>query len=399
MNVTGVIAEYNPFHSGHAYHLKKTRELTRADYVLVIMGGNFMQRGEPAIVDKYMRTRMALLGGADLVAELPSPFAVGSAEYFADGAIDLLTKCGVVNALSFGSEEGALPLLDQAASVLLDEPEKFRNVLKMKLKNGVSFPSAREAALGAVLSMDEKHSSALFSSPNNILGIEYLKALKKRQSPIQPYTISRRGNYHGTFTEGTDTFASASFIREQLLKLRRIYEKDEILPQLSKQLPCHSYEMLSNPLIFDSFATLEDFAPLLHYRLLAARAPLEFAVYLDVTEDLSRRIFSLRNEFCGYENFLNRLRTRQYTRTRIARSLLHILLDIRKDDIALPSVLRILGFRREAAPLLTELKKKSSIPLITKIAGHKELEKEIAVSTLYHIGKPYQEATQQLVIV
>ncbi len=192
MKVTGIIAEYNPFHQGHAYHLARARELTGADRLLVVMGGNFMQRGEPAIVDKYARAEMALKNGADLVLELPAAAATGSAEYFAEGAVELLDVSGVVDALCFGSELGKLAPLEKAAALLLEEPEEYRQLLREELKRGKNFPEARETALSAFFPERE-----LLSAPNNILAIEYLKALKRRKSSIEAVTIPRLGNYHG----------------------------------------------------------------------------------------------------------------------------------------------------------------------------------------------------------
>ena len=180
MKVTGIIAEYNPFHQGHAYHLSRARELTGADRVLVVMGGNFMQRGEPAIIDKYTRTEMALRNGADLVLELPAASATGSAEYFAEGAVELLDASGVVNELCFGSELGELEPLEKAAELLLEEPEDYQELLRAELKKGKTFPEARETALSAFLP-----EQSLLASPNNILAIEYIKALKRRKSSIR----------------------------------------------------------------------------------------------------------------------------------------------------------------------------------------------------------------------
>ncbi|MFQ9151713.1 MAG: nucleotidyltransferase family protein [Blautia sp.] len=178
MKVTGIIAEYNPFHQGHAYHLSRARELTGADRILVVMGGNFMQRGEPAIIDKYTRTEMALRNGADLVLELPAASATGSAEYFAEGAVELLDASGVVNELCFGSELGELEPLEKAAELLLEEPEDYQELLRTELKKGKTFPEARETALSAFLP-----EQSLLASPNNILAIEYIKALKRRKVP------------------------------------------------------------------------------------------------------------------------------------------------------------------------------------------------------------------------
>jgi len=390
MNVTGIIAEYNPFHNGHAYHLKEARMQTNADFILVVMGGNFMQRGEPAIVDKYTRTEMALRAGADLVIELPSAFATGSAEFFAEGAVELLDATGVVTSLCFGSELGSLPLLEKSAQIFHEEPEDFQNHLKEYLRSGNSYPAAREQAL--IKTLGTSLNSDFMSSPNNILGIEYIKALLKRKSNIIPATVQRLGDYHGTIMEDDcSVFASASAIRTLL---RNPSAENRSL--LERQLPTYVLPLLYEQV---SFRELEDFSAPLHYRLLHASDPLDFSGFLDVSEDLSRRIFSLRDQFQGYHAFIDLLKTRQYTRTRIARALLHILLEIRTDEVTLPKELRVLGFRKNAAPLLSEIKKQSRLPLITKLPKDGSMDAEIRRSALYHLGHPYVERQQKIVIL
>ena len=412
MKVTGIIAEYNPFHQGHAYHLSRARELTGADRVLVVMGGNFMQRGEPAIIDKYTRTEMALRNGADLVLELPAASATGSAEYFAEGAVELLDASGVVNELCFGSELGELEPLEKAAELLLEEPEDYQELLRAELKKGKTFPEARETALSAFLP-----EQSLLASPNNILAIEYIKALKRRKSSIRPLTIQRLGSYHGEDGQPAgaphtvsgnlpESFASASTIRCQLHTLeKQIVTSCEqpafgsLMTALAKELPSSSFGLLKDVLLADRLVQAEDFSLPLHYRLMQAKEPLEFSVYLDVSEELSRRIYSLRQEFTGWNAFLDLVRTRQYTRSRVSRALLHILLDIRQEEVLPPTHLRVLGFRREASDLLSEIKKKSRLPLITKAAGHPELSEEIRISSLYHLGNSYNELSRPLVIL
>ena len=412
MKVTGIIAEYNPFHQGHAYHLSRARELTGADRILVVMGGNFMQRGEPAIIDKYTRTEMALRNGADLVLELPAASATGSAEYFAEGAVELLDASGVVNELCFGSELGELEPLEKAAELLLEEPEDYQELLRAELKKGKTFPEARETALSAFLP-----EQSLLASPNNILAIEYIKALKRRKSSIRPLTIQRLGSYHGEDGQPAgaphtvsgnlpESFASASTIRCQLHTLeKQIVTSCEqpafgsLMTALAKELPPSSFGLLKDVLLADRLVQAEDFSLPLHYRLMQAKEPLEFSVYLDVSEELSRRIYSLRQEFTDWNAFLDLVRTRQYTRSRVSRALLHILLDIRQEEVLPPTHLRVLGFRREASDLLSEIKKKSRLPLITKAAGHPELSEEIRISSLYHLGNSYNELSRPLVIL
>ena len=209
MNVCGIVVEYNPFHNGHIHHIHQARKQSGCDLLIAVMSPHFVQRGEPAIVDKYARAEMALKNGADLVLELPAAAATGSAEYFAEGAVELLDASGVVDALCFGSELGKLAPLEKAAALLLEEPEEYRQLLREELKRGKNFPEAREIALSAFFPERE-----LLSAPNNILAIEYLKALKRRKSSIEAVTIPRLGNYHGNDSgqvpQGTDSSESVS---------------------------------------------------------------------------------------------------------------------------------------------------------------------------------------------
>ena len=185
MKTVGIIAEYNPFHNGHAYQIAMAKKITSADYCIVVMSGDFVQRGTPAIMDKYIRAHSALESGADLVLELPVYYAASSAEYFASGAVALLDKLGVTDTLCFGSECGDIAVLSALAEALLDETPQFKKVLKQQIKSGASYPQARNHAL-SVTAPHLTGSLHVLQSPNNILGLEYIKALKKRQSRIQP---------------------------------------------------------------------------------------------------------------------------------------------------------------------------------------------------------------------
>ena len=203
LKTTGIIVEYNPLHPGHIYHMEQTRKQTGADYLIAVMSGSFVQRGAPALLDKYTRTRMALLAGADVVIELPVCFATGSAGDFAAGAVSLLDKLGCVDGLCFGSESGDISLFEKTATLLQCESAAFSNALKNALKSGLSFPAARQQALLLCLDMAKDMPStacpdnnstaeqtvALLSSPNNLLGLEYTLALLRRNSSIRPFTI------------------------------------------------------------------------------------------------------------------------------------------------------------------------------------------------------------------
>ena len=188
MKIAGIIAEYTPFHNGHAYHLDQVRKKTNADYLIIVMSGDFMQRGVPAMLDKYNRAKMALMNGADLVLELPCLYACSSAEYFANGAVTLLNNLGVVDSIGFGCENDNLQTLQKVASLLTDEPAEYSRVLQNSLRNGLAYPVARNIALNECLN-DLSNDKSLLSSPNNILAVEYLKALYKLNSTITPVAI------------------------------------------------------------------------------------------------------------------------------------------------------------------------------------------------------------------
>lgn len=370
----GIIAEYNPFHNGHAYHIKKAKEMSHAAYVIVVLSGDYVQRGVPAILDKYTRTSMALNCGADLVLEMPSVFATGSAEDFASCGVALLDGLGVVDSLCFGSECGDTGKLWDTAAALAEEPPEFTARLKEELKLGATYPKARMTAFLSLGGTDDD--ASLLSSPNNILGIEYCKALMKRGSTIRPLSLLREGNgYHdGELGQG---FSSATAIRKAM--------KEGDYGMLKSQVPFPVYCMLeqARPIY------PEDFSGLLNAALLACqRDGIPFDEFMDASEDLSRRIDKSVLEFASFPDRIDRLKTRQYTYTRISRALLHILLGIRRKDaarfraIGYAPYARVLGFRREAASLMSDIKQKGSLPLVTKTADAESLLGETAYQML-----------------
>ncbi|MDO4262412.1 MAG: nucleotidyltransferase family protein [Eubacteriales bacterium] len=349
MTVVGIIAEYNPFHQGHAYQLAMARELTGADYVLVVMSGNYVQRGAPAMFDKHVRAEAALRAGADLVAELPLCAATGSAEYFASGAVSLLARTGVVTDLCFGSECGDLRGLSRLADVLAQEPEGYRERLRALLREGRSFPAAREEALAR---FDSSLPSGLLRSPNNLLGLEYLKALARLQSPIRPHTLLRKGaSYHENTVSRCEN-ASASGIRAALLKQDGRFT-EELLCQLPFPELYRDY-MDRPPITEDAFSLL-----LLEKLWRISCEEASFSPFLGVTGELSNRIAGLLDDFRSFSQFTDLVKTRNLTRTAVSRALLHILLNVR--EYREPSVLRVLGFRRAAEPLMSALTERSRI--------------------------------------
>lgn len=430
MKITGIIAEYNPFHNGHKYHLEETRRITDADYLIAIISGDFMQRGTPAIADKYLRTEAALLNGADLVLELPLFYATGSAEYFAAGAVTLLDKLGAVNSLCFGSECGNIQKLSAVASILAREPEAYQTCLQKELKNGHSFPKARNFALKSCLPVSD-YDDTFFSSPNNILGIEYIKTLLKRDSTIIPYTIIRKGNnYHDHALQGSgnsmaELLSSASAIRSILTSSTssspacRLTDSNS-LSNVRAHIPNSVYCLLESALCRSFPICSDDFSSLLHYKLLL-EAPDGFLRYLDVNNSLSDKICRNLFQFTGYGQFCGLLKSKDLTYTRLSRSLLHILLNITHEQMAeyvqndYIAYARILGFCKTAAPLLKELKAHTAIPIISKLAdarhqltpiGLAMLEQDIqaahiygSVTTAKYHTPSTNEYTRQLIIL
>lgn len=403
MKVTGIIAEYNPFHKGHKYQIDYCKKKLNSDYVIVAMSGDYVQRGTPALLPKHVRAEMALRCGADLVLEMPVSVSTASAEAFAMGGVSMLDGLHIVDSLCFGSEYGKVSALMELAEILVEEPEEYRQLLKEFLSNGLSFPSARCQALteyfrnphnftgddfDGVLTPLLNQIVQILNSPNNILGIEYCKALLRLKSNIKPVTLKRQGmGYHETLaeTDGSDrfsctdgnTFASASAIRE-LLKATLT---PETISRIASQVPDEISLLLASSLQRNKFLTEDALDPLLSYCILKENAD-SFCSYLDVSRDLAERIMNRSNELNGFLQAASFLKTKELTQSRIQRALLHIILGIREVPATVPYA-RVLGFRRESSTLLKEIKDSSSIPLITKLADANSLLDESGRSFLY----------------
>ena len=403
MKVTGIIAEYNPFHKGHKYQIDYCKKKLNSDYVIVAMSGDYVQRGTPALLPKHVRAEMALRCGADLVLEMPVSVSTASAEAFAMGGVSMLDGLHIVDSLCFGSEYGEVSALMELAEILVEEPEEYRQLLKEFLSNGLSFPSARCQALteyfknphnftgddfDGVLTPLLNQIVQILNSPNNILGIEYCKALLRLKSNIKPVTLKRQGmGYHETLaeTDGSDrfsctdgnTFASASAIRE-LLKATLT---PETISRIASQVPDEISLLLASSLQRNGFLTEDALDPLLSYCILKENAD-SFCSYLDVSRDLAERIMNRPNELNGFLQAASFLKTKELTQSRIQRALLHIILGIREVPATVPYA-RVLGFRRESSTLLKEIKDSSSIPLITKLADANSLLDESGRSLLY----------------
>lgn len=380
MKTVGIIAEYNPFHNGHAYHIQKAKELTGADYCIVVMSCDFVQRGAPALMDKHLRTASALACGADLVIELPVCYSLGSAEYFARGAVTLLDKLGVVDSLCFGSECGDIDLLMNFAKELLNETPVFKETLARELRVGHTYPQARNTALEASAPRLTAYTNIL-TSPNNILAIEYCKALLALDSKIIPCTIRRAGSsYHDNSIE--TSFCSARAIRDSL-------RQPDVSENVAKQIPS-TVQKLTVDAYLKTFPIFEDdFSLLVQYSLLR-RGISGFTDYPDIDRELSDRILRLLPEYRDFRSFCDRLKSKNRTYVRISRSLFHILLDIRQEDFlryiqeGAIFYARMLGFRENASALLSAIKKNASIPLLSKLA---DAEKQLAPTALSMLEK------------
>ncbi len=411
MKTLGIIAEYNPFHKGHAYHLQKAKKWTNADYTIVVMSGSFTQRGLPALTDKYTRTKAALLNGVDLVLELPTPYATGSAEAFARGAISVLEALGCVDTLCFGSESGDLDALFSYAHLFEEEPTDYRELLKFHLRQGLSFPAARSKAAEEYLNYTEhvcvcsrddvdcRQESELLQHPNNILGIEYCRALLGRHSQIHPLTFSRISSGYHDLSMDTD-FASASAIRKAILR-------ENLSKSIQAQLPPSSFIVLKEALENCPPVTFDDFSLILFHQLLTLSRQ-DLAAFQDISPDLASRMENRRFQFTSISAFADLIKTKELTHSRITRALCHILLDLYQKDLDSlkaenwPVYLRALGFRKSAAPLLTAIKQKGASPLLVKAADASSLltpiqyalfQKDVQATHIYESAKVCRHGT------
>lgn len=382
--ILGIIAEYNPFHNGHLYHLETSKKLTNCDFSVAIISGNFTQRGSTSIIDKWSKTKMAIQNGIDLVIELPVLYSISSAENFADGAVKILNSLGVIDYLSFGSETSNIKILENIANILYNEPNKYKNLLSDELNKGLSFPKARENALLGYIKNDnllkndkldfEEYKKAL-SSPNNILGIEYLKALKKYNSSIQPVCINRFAtNYNSTDLSKSNNptsngnlqnFASATAIRKIV--------KNKDFNAIKSVIPEKSYSILINCLTNGTIVPdLNCFEKEIIYNLRKMNIE-EIANLPDVSEGLEFSIKKAANSCNTLNNFLDIVKSKRYTITRLQRILLYTLLNISKEDMQLSKkiekpYIRILGFNDNGKKIVSKIAKNhTELALITSV--------------------------------
>lgn len=391
--VIGVIAEYNPFHNGHYYHLQETKEITGADYCVAVISGNFTQRGDTSIVNKWAKTYMAICGGADLVIELPTVYSISSAENFANGAIKILDNLKVVDAVSFGAEANDLATLNNIANVLYEEPKAYTNILAHELKKGISYPSARENALMMYLNDIKRYANTL-NSPNNILAIEYLKALKVQKSKLEPIMIKRKKVYYND-NKIVDDFASATAIRKLL--------QDGEYTNLRKVIPRSSYTIIGQEARKGSIVlSLEKYEKEIIYALRKMKVE-EIANLPDVSEGLQFAIKNAANESNTLKDLISNIKSKRYTQTRIQRILLYALLGIDKklmdNSKKVVPYVRVLGFTQKGKSLLSEIARTNpKLNIITSLKKYMDqnknknkilsemLEKDIFATDIYTLG-------------
>lgn len=433
MKAAGIITEYNPFHNGHRYHIEEARKAAGADYIIAVMSGNFVQRGAPAMIDKYSRTLMALNSGVDIVIELPVCYATGSAEYFALGAVSLLERLGVVDCLCFGSEAGDIGLISEAARLLHIASGHINEQLRSLLRKGLTYPAARTRALEDYLTSEHVPDTLklsgnkeitrsllinLISEPNNILGVEYVKALHELSSSITPVTIQRiSSRYHDQMLsdsiKGTAAdphyisppagempnddnvlYSSATAIRKSVENAGSISGLTSVINSVPEDVYAYLIENYNKTYPI----TYEDFSAIVRYKLLHEYKE-SLSSYLDITSDLADRILNLTDLDESISGLSKRLKTRNLTQTRINRALLHLLLNIKEKAVLEYKehgnvfYARILGIRRASTPLLRKIIDKKQIPVITRVSkaaatldpiGSRMLNEDILAAHIYN---------------
>ena len=387
--ILGIVSEYNPFHSGHLYHLEKSKEIVNPDYTVAIMSGNFVERGDTAIIDKWSRAEMALNNGVDLVIELPLVYSISSAENFAMGSVKIFDSLNMDTTISFGSECGKISVLNEIAKVLVQEPPEYLSILNHELSLGVSFPKAREHALLMYLNDIRKYANIL-SESNNILGIEYLKAIQKQKARLSAVTITRKGSKYNS-TDLEDLYPSATAIRQGIVNGEN----------LEKCMPKASYKILQDKISKNEFVPgITTFEQAILYKLRTMTIQ-EIAALPDVSEGLENKIKKASDACNTLADLTNMIKSKRYTMTRINRILLYVLLNITKKDIedsykVLPYI-RVLGVNQKGKELLSKISKANKkLSIVTSPkkfldtnknkALKNMLEKDMFASNIYTLG-------------
>ncbi len=389
MKILGIIAEYNPFHQGHKYHLEESLKKSGADYSLALMSGSFLQRGEVSLVDKWTKAKMAVDNGVDLVLELPFIYAVQSAEGFAQGGLKLLDRLGVVDCISFGSESGDMEDLSFIGDILYEEPEAYVHLLRENLDQGLSFSVSRSRALETYIhkyldkEKENKDYKNILKGSNNILAIEYLKAIRGLKSPINPVTIPRTGSLYGDKVL-SGSFSSATAIRHTI--------RERGLESSKDNLPLESYQALEEYLEeYGSFNYLENYEDILIY-LLRTTPKDKIRQLINIEHGLENRIVEKAFLHNDLDRIISSISSKRYPRTRIQRIMIHLLHDFYREDFArlegaYPSYIRVLGMNENGFKIINRIKESSSLPIITKFANYKKLRDEKVEEIIYQDKK------------
>jgi predicted nucleotidyltransferase len=394
VEAAGIIVEYNPFHNGHYYHLQKTKEITKADCIIAVMSGNFLQRGEPALVSKWFRTKMALEAGVDVVVELPYAFATQHAEIFANGAISILHSL-YCKYICFGSESGKIEDFTQALYFFKKNEQSYHSLVRSLLKNGMSYPKALATAYQQ---LQPQHVQLDLGKPNNILGFHYVKAISEQQSHIVPTTIPRTSaQYHDEhFT--SNNIASATSIRKS------VFENKGNLSSIKPYVPKATYQLLQEYFQqYQTFHSWGDYFSLLKYKILTS-TPSELQNIYEIEEGIEYRMIDTIREAASFHEFMAKLKTKRYTWTRLQRMCVHILTNTKKEQMAkIPEsktspYIRLLGMSKKGQEYIRTVKKKLEIPLIAKVSSFNDelLFLDIKASQTYAFIFPEPLRTKML---
>ncbi len=353
MKISGIICEYNPLHNGHLYHLEQVRH-GGADAIVAVMSGNFVQRGDAAILDKFTRAKMAIQGGVDLVIELPVPYALAPAENFAFGGVALLSALGNVDEISFGSECGDIDLLMQTAQACRICKTEYTDVMDDFLRSGYSYPEVLAQMVGQISGPEI---AAVLSQPNNTLAIAYLNALDLLDSGMQPMTIRRRGAGHNSSQPAVDGTASATYIRQYFAEGG----------DCRRMMPGFAWRTLHEAAENGRTGSMRNLERLILYKL-RTTDPDEMQDIAEIAQGLEHRLYKAKRA-SSLEELLSSIQTKRYPMARLRRILLHILLDIRHNDMqGVPPYGRILAFNEVGRQVLRESKRMRRLPFSHSLA-------------------------------
>ncbi|MDG5788307.1 nucleotidyltransferase [Evansella sp. AB-P1] len=394
MNILGIVVEYNPFHYGHYYHLHTSIKKAKADITIAVMSGSFLQRGEPAITDKWARTQMALHNGVDLVIELPYIYSTQKAEIFSDGAVSILDSIGV-NHLCFGSEYGEIGAFLETVDKVNEHEDELDSLIQKNIRYGVSYPKAFSNAFKTLFQTEKMVD---LSQPNNILGYHYVKSIKKLSSPITPLTIQReKANFHDTFFIKGEKIASATSIRKNL-----IVERKQI-NEIYDYLPKETFDQLSeHKKKLGKFTSWELYFPYIQHQILTASAT-ELSYIYECEEGIEHRLKKMIMKASSFHELMELVKTKRYTWTRIQRLFVHILMNTTKEFMKAyctplnPPYIRVLGMTDEGRAYLSAEKKRFPIPLITRAKeyDHPVLEKDTLASQIHSLPFSKEHSLQQ----